>query len=380
MLAVRFLSIRGALWLLSLGAFVLIMICLASANRSHLPELEPANTETTLRGAGGSFPAPLYQKWFRAYHAAHPEVKIEYQSIGSGNGVKAVIDKTVDFGSSDAGMTREEMEHVDGGVQLLPITAGSIVLAYHLEGIENLKLSREAYAGIFLGKVTKWNDPLIAANNAGVSLPSSDIHVIVRAEVSGTTFVFTKHLSAISEQFAAHPGASKLPDWPVGTWSQCKGNEGVAAALNATPGSIGYVEYGFAKGAKLKLFGYGKRSQLNIAWLQNKAGRFVEPTTASATAALSSLGLPQNLIDWVSDPEGDNSYPIVTYTWIICYKQYADANKVLMLKALLNYCLSDGQRYSEALGYVPLPQAVIEQSKAALNNIHEVAAQQVLKQ
>ena len=168
--------------------------------------------------------------------------------------------------------------------------------------------------GIFLGKVTKWNDPAIASANPGVKLPDGNINVVVRADGSGTSFVFTKHLSAISEEFAKSPGTNKMPNWPVGTKS--KGNEGVSAAISTTPGSIGYIEYGYAKGAKLKM-----------ASLQNKAGKYVEPTIASGQAALASAKMPEDLVVWVSDPEGDEAYPIVTYTWIMTYKKYADAEE-----------------------------------------------------
>ena len=228
--------------------------------------------------------------------------------------MKAVQDKTVDFGASDAAMTPEEIAKVDAGVQLLPMTAGSIVLAYNLEGVDDLKLSRDAYVGIFLGKVTKWNDPAIVSANPGVKLPDGDINVVVRADSSGTSFVFTKHLSAISEEFAKSPGTNKMPNWPAGTKS--KGNEGVSAAISTTPGSIGYIEYGYAKGAKLKM-----------AALQNKAGKYVEPTIASGQAALAATKMPDDLVVWVSDPEGDDAYPIVTYTWIMTYKKYADAEE-----------------------------------------------------
>ena len=227
-----------------------------------------------LQGAGASFPAPLYNKWFKAYHEAHPEVQIDYQSLGSGAGVKAAQAKTVDFGASDAAMTPEEIAAVDVGVQLLPMTAGSIVLAYNLEGVDNLKLPRKAYVGIFLGKVTKWNDPgHCLAANPGVKLPDADINVVVRADSSGTSFAFSKHLSAVSEEFAESPGTNKMPNWPVGTKS--KGNEGVSASITTTPGSIGYIEYGYAKGVKLKM-----------AALENKAGKYVEPTIASGQAGL----------------------------------------------------------------------------------------------
>jgi phosphate transport system substrate-binding protein len=309
-----------------------------------------------LQGAGASFPAPLYESWFKAYSASHNGVHIDYQSIGSGAGIKSVIDKTVDFGASDAAMTPEEMAKVEGGVQLLPMTGGCIVLTYNLKGVTALKLSRKAYAGIFLGKVKKWNDPLITKDNAGVALPDLPINVVVRADGSGTTFVFTKHLSAISPEFAQNPGNNILPNWPTGTRS--KGNEGVTASVMTTPGAIGYIE-----------FGYAKSQNLPMATLENKSGSFVVPSTASGTAALASAQFPDNLIAWVPDPEGKDSYPIATYTWMIFYKQYTDKGKFQLLQDLLTYCITDGQKESEALGYLPLPQAVADKDKAAIQTI-----------
>ncbi|MFZ0961542.1 MAG: phosphate ABC transporter substrate-binding protein PstS [Terriglobia bacterium] len=305
---------------------------------------------------GASFPAPLYQKWFKSYSATHDGVQIDYQSIGSGGGVKSVIDKTVDFGASDAAMTPEDMAKVDGGVQLLPMTAGCIVLTYNLKGVTGLKLSRAAYAGIFLGKVKKWNDPLITKDNAGAALPDEPINVVVRADGSGTTFVFTKHLSAISKEFAENPGVNTLPNWPVGTRS--KGNEGVTASVMTTPGSIGYIEYGYAKSQNLPM-----------AVLENKSGSFIEASTASAQAALASAQFPDDLIAWVPDPEVKDAYPIATYAWLICYKQYKDKGKFQLLQSLLTFCVTDGQKESEALGYIPLPPAVADKDKAAIQNI-----------
>jgi len=309
-----------------------------------------------LQGAGASFPAPLYQKWFKSYSASHDGVQIDYQSIGSGGGVKSVIDKTVDFGASDAAMSDEDMAKVDGGVQLLPMTVGCIVLTYNLKGVTGLKLSRAAYAGIFLGKVNKWNDPLIAKDNAGVALPDQPINVVVRADGSGTTFVFTKHLSAISPEFNKNPGVNKLPNWPVGTRS--KGNEGVTASIMMTPGAIGYIEYGYAKSQNLPM-----------ASLENKSGDFIAPSTTSAQASLATAQFPDSLIAWVPDPEAKDAYPIATYTWLICYKQYKDKAKFQLLQNLLTYCVTDGQKDSDALGYIPLPQAVADKDKAAIQNI-----------
>jgi phosphate transport system substrate-binding protein len=309
-----------------------------------------------LQGAGASFPAPLYLKWFKAFGATRPNVQVDYQSVGSGSGVKSFIDKTVDFGASDAAMTPEEIARVDAGAQLLPMTAGSIVLAFNLPDVAQLRLSRKAYAGIFLGDVKRWNDPAIAQSNPGVKLPDLPVNVVVRADSSGTSFVFTKHLSAISEAFAKSPGANKMPNWPVGTRS--KGNEGVTAALKTTPGSIGYVEYGYAKSQGLPM-----------AALENKAGSYVEATTASGQAALAGAALPDDLIVWASDPEGKEAYPIVTYTWMLVYKKYPDKKKRDALIEMLRYGVTDGQREAEPLGYIPLPPGVVEKVKAAIQTV-----------
>jgi len=310
-----------------------------------------------LQGAGASFPAPIYSKWFKSYSEAHPTVQIDYQSVGSGSGIKSFIDKTVDFGASDAAMTPEEIGRVDPalGVQLLPMTAGSIAITYNLPDVKELKLSRQAYAGIFLGTVKKWDDPLIAKANPGVKLPDSPINVVVRADSSGTTFVFSQHLSAISPEFAKGPGTSKMPNWPVGTRS--KGNEGVTASVKTTPGSIGYIEYGYAKSQGMPM-----------ASLENKSGEYVAPTTASGQAALASAQLPDNLIAWVSDPEPKDAYPITTYTWLLVNKKYPKT-KLTVLQDLLNYCLTDGQKEAESLGYIPLPASVVARVKAAVGTL-----------
>lgn len=306
-----------------------------------------------LQGAGASFPAPLYLKWFKAYSDSHPNTQVDYQSVGSGGGVKSFMDRTVDFAASDAAMKPEDMAKVDGGVQLIPMTAGSIVLAYNLSDVANLRLPREAYTGIFLGKVTKWNDPVIAKANPGVKLPTEPINLVVRADSSGTTFVFTKHLSAVSPDFDKTVGINNMPNWPAGTRS--KGNEGVTASIMTTPGSIGYVEYGYAHS-----------QNLHIATLENKSGNYVAPTTESARVALASAQLPADLIAWVPDPEAKDAYPVVTFTWIILYKKYDDKAKLDALKSLVDYGLTEGQKESESLGYVPLPDEVVSKGKAAV--------------
>ena len=306
-----------------------------------------------LSGAGASFPAPLYQRWAVEYNKLHPNVQTNYQSVGSGAGVKQFTQGTVDFAASDAAMSDEEIEKVKQGVIMIPATAGSIVIAYNLPEVKDLKLSRDAYVGIFLGKITKWNDPAIAKDNPDVKLPDLPINVAFRSDGSGTTFVFTKHLSAISPDFADEVGTDKSVTWPAGAGG--KGNEGVTALVKQTPGTIGYVEYGYAV-----------NNGLSMASLQNKAGKFVKPTDESGAATLSHVEFPENLRIWPEDPAGDDDYPIATFTWLLLYKKYSDAAKLKALKEFITYGLTDGQKFSSELGYIPLPAAVVEKSKAAL--------------
>ena len=355
--ALKPVSLASSLVCLSLFG---LAACEAKKTDAPAEPAAPAAAEVPesvkLQGAGASFPAPLYTRWFKTYGQTHSDVQIDYQSVGSGSGVKAVINKTVDFGASDAAMSAEEIGRVAQGVQLLPMTAGSIVLTYNLEGVSNLKLSRKAYTGIFMGQIKKWNDPAIAAANPGVKLPSTPVNVVVRADSSGTTFVFTKHLSEVSPEFAKSPGTNKMPNWPVGTRS--KGNEGVTASVKTTPGAIGYIEYGYAMSQKLP-----------TATLENKAGKFVEANTASGQAALASATLPEDMIAWASDPEGADAYPIVTYTWLILYKQYADQRKLDTLRDLVKYAVTDGQAVAVELGYIPLPSTVADKVKTAVESV-----------
>ena len=309
-----------------------------------------------LSGAGASFPAPLYQRWAVEYNKLHPNVQVNYQSVGSGAGVKQFTQGTVDFAASDAAMSDEEIEKVKQGVVMIPATAGSIVIAYNLPEVKDLKLSRDAYAGIFLGKITKWNDPAIAKDNPDVKLPDLPINVAFRSDGSGTTFVFTKHLSAISPDFADEVGTDKSVTWPAGAGG--KGNEGVTALVKQTPGTIGYVEYGYAV-----------NNGLSMASLQNKAGKFVKPTAESGAATLGHVEFPENLRIWPEDPAGDDDYPIATFTWLLLYKKYSDAAKLKALKEFITYGLTDGQKFSSELGYIPVPAAVVEKSKAALASV-----------
>ncbi len=309
-----------------------------------------------LSGAGATFPAPLYQRWGVEYNKVNPAVQVNYQSVGSGAGVKNFIAGVVDFGASDAAMSDAEIAKVPKGVVMVPATAGEIVFAYNLPGVEKLNLSREAMAGIYLGKITKWNDPVIAKANEGVKLPDLPIQVAYRSDGSGTTFVFTQHLSAISKEFDEQIGTDKSVTFPVGVGG--KGNEGVTALVKQSPGAVGYVEYGYAKG-----------NNLSMANLENKSGKFVAPSVENAAATLANVVMPENLRVWPVDPEGAEDYPIVSFTWLLLYKKYDDAAKLKALKDFVTYGLTEGQKFSEELGYVPLPAPVVEKAKAALATV-----------
>jgi phosphate transport system substrate-binding protein len=323
---------------------------------SSSPAASTGGSSASLSGAGASFPAPIYQTWFSEYNKKNPNVKVSYQSVGSGAGVEQFTKGTVDFGASDVAMKDEEIAKVTKGVVLLPVTAGSIVIGYNLPEVKGLKLSRDVYTDIFLGKITNWNDPKIAAINPGVKLPDKSITPIHRSDGSGTTAVFTKHLSAISPAWKSGPGDGKTVSWPGGVGA--KGNEGVTAQLLQTEGSIGYVEYGYAT-----------QQNISTAVLENKAGKYIEPNSASASKTLAAVKLPENLRASITDPEGADSYPIVTYTWILAYKQYEDPEKAKVLKEVLNWTVTEGQQYSEKLGYVPLPPEVVTKVQTAIATI-----------
>ena len=309
-----------------------------------------------LSGAGATFPAPLYQRWAVEYNKQVPSIKVNYQSVGSGAGVKNFLQGVVDFGASDAAMTDAEMAKSPRGAVLVPATAGSVVLAYNLEGVAGLKLTRAALAGIFLGTVTKWNDPALVAANPGLPLPDRAINVAYRSDGSGTTFVFTQHLAAISPEFDEEVGFDKSVTFPVGVGG--KGNEGVTALVKQTPGTIGYVE-----------FGYAEQNKLPVASVENKSGNFIAPTPESGAAALASVELPDNLRAWPVDSEAPDAYPITTFSWLLLYRKYDDAAKLKALKDFVTYGLTEGQSFAVELGYIPLPESVVAKANTALASI-----------
>lgn len=311
----------------------------------------------SLTGAGASFPAPLYQRWFAEYNKQNPNVQVSYQSVGSGAGVEQFTQGTVDFGASDTAMKPEEIAKVQRGAVLLPMTAGAVVMAYNLPGVEQpIKLPRAVYTDIFLGNIKSWNDVRIAQANPGVNLPNLPITVVHRSDGSGTTAVFTQHLSAINPQWKSKVGSGKTVDWPVGVGA--KGNEGITAQIQQTQGAIGYVEYGYAD-----------QNKLSMAALENKSGSYVEPTPEAAARTLEAVELPSNLVAFITDPEGEQSYPIVTYTWIMAYDNYQDPQKAEALENVIDWALTDGQKYATELGYVPLPPEVVNKVQAAADKI-----------
>ncbi len=314
-----------------------------------------------LRGAGATFPAPLYQRWISVYGQQQPEVKITYDAVGSGEGIRRFVAGEVDFAGSDAAISDEQAAQITRGVQLVPATAGMVVLAYNLKGLEGpLKLKREAYVDLFAGRITKWNDPRIKETNPTLSLPNQTITIVARQDSSGTTYALTNHLSAISPEWRDRgPGIGKVIDWPGGAML-ARGNEGVASRLKISEGSIGYVEYGFAK-----------RLGLPMAWLENKRGQFVEPNDQSGELALgaNSKLLPTGLRSFMPDPDGEHAYPIVTFSWLLLYRHYPAPEHASALKTFVAWGLSQGQAHARELGYIPLPALIAEQARGELDNI-----------
>ena len=321
--------------------------------------------DITLQGSGATFPAPLYKRWFIDYYGRHPGVRVNYSPIGSGAGIRQFTSGLVTFGASDAGMSKKEIEKLPkefGGVVLLPMTAGAIVLSYNVPGLSApLRLSRTAYVKIFLRQIVNWNDPEIAKENPGVHLPDQKITVVTRADSSGTTYAFTTHMSAVAKTQGLDwtPGVDKSVAWKESIAAQ--GNDGVAALIQLTPGAVGYIE-----------FGYAKLSHLPMAALENHSHEFVVPDDAGKAGekALEGAKIPDDLQIRVPDPAGRGAYPIVTYTWVLVRKRYDDPRQAETLKTLLRDCLEDrSQEVAQQLGYVKLPQDVVDRLRAELGQV-----------
>ncbi|MEA5552152.1 phosphate ABC transporter substrate-binding protein PstS [Anabaena cylindrica UHCC 0172] len=309
----------------------------------------------TIQGAGATFPAPLYKVYSQQVKKKYPDLKVNYQGIGSGGGIRQTIAGTVDFGGSDAAMTDSEIAKVKNGVILVPTAGGAVSVVYNLPGVSKLRLSRTTLPAIFAGQVTNWDDAKIKADNPGVNLPNQPIKFVVRADGSGTTFIFTNHLSSINGYFKGRIGANTAPKWTLKNVLKGKGNPGVAALVSRTPGSIGYVEYDYATKNKLK-----------SAELQNKKGEFVAPSLASANAALSTVTFPDNYRVFIGDP--GQGYPIVGLTWMMVYKNYSNPSKADAIKKWINWVLTDGQQYNDDLNYTKIPSNVVNRVLQTVNS------------
>ena len=321
----------------------------------------PAAAQVQLNGAGATFPNIIYQKWMLTYNQANPAIRLNYQSIGSGGGVRQFSDGTVDFGGTDAPMSDSAIAAIQGNVLHIPTVLGAIVATYNLPGVTaQVKFTPDVLADIFLGRITKWNDARIASVNAGVTLPATDIVVVHRADGSGTTFGWTDYLTKVSPTWAARVGTGSSVNWPVGLGG--RGNEGVAATVNQTPGAIGYVELGYATINKMA---YGQ--------VRNGAGNFVAPTveavTAAAAGVLSKMGANTDFRASLTNPDGPGAYPIATMTWLLVRKTYADAAKAKALVQFIWWAETEGQASAAALGYAPLPAQLRPWIQARLKSI-----------
>lgn len=326
------------------------------------PAATSGGTSVSLNGAGATAPEPLYQRWFQEFGSQNPGVQISYQGVGSGAGIKQFNAGTVDFGATDAPLKEDERKaypaNRGAGPIQIPTTGLFIVFAYNLDGVDNLKLSREAFCGIVDGSIKTWNDPKIAKDNQGAKLPSSPIVFVHRSDGSGTTDIFTKHIVKACPNWKA--GSGKTVEWPTGTGA--KGNPGVTAQLQQTQGAIGYTE-----------FSYAKENNLKIASIQNKAGTFVTPSPEAAAKALEGAKVGEDLSIKVPDPEGKEAYPIVSLTYLLLYGQYDDPQKAETLKKVVAWAIKDGSKFATELGYIPLPSDVVSKVTAATDTI-KVAA------
>jgi phosphate transport system substrate-binding protein len=311
-----------------------------------------------VNGAGATFPYPLYSKWFDEFHKRNPDMQINYQSIGSGGGIRQVLEGTIDFGATDGPMTDEQMKTAKVPILHLPTVLGAVVPTFNLPGVEHLRFSPEAIAGVFLGKVTHWNDPLIARENPGSKLPAEAIVPIHRSDGSGTSYIFTDYLSKVSPEWEKNVGRGTAVNWPVGLGG--KGNEGVAGLVKQTPNALGYVELIYAVQNKLP---YGD--------VRNRAGKFVQATldSVSAAAAAAAANMPADFRVSITDAPAPDAYPISSFTWLLIPTRIENAEKGAAIKKFLGWMLDDGQKLAPPLNYAPLPPSVVALERKALDRI-----------
>lgn len=334
-----------------------VLVALAGLLATFALGAAPAAAEISLSGAGASFPAPIYYKWIDEYNKLHPDVKINYQSIGSGGGIRQITNGLVDFGASDAFLTDEELKGMPAPVVHIPTVMGAVVITYNLPGInEHLRFTPEVLADIFLGKIKYWNDRQLQSLNPGVKLPNTPIAVVHRSDASGTSNIFTTYLSTVSREWNEKVGKGLSVNWPVGVGA--KGNEGVSGTVKQIPGAIGYVE-----------LAYAFQNKLPYAALRNKAGRFVLPSIASTSAAAAGVEIPDDYRVMIVNAEGPTAYPIASFTYLLVYKEQKDPVKAEALLKFIWWAIHDGEKYAEGLLYAPLPEAVVKKLERTLKSI-----------
>jgi len=308
-----------------------------------------------INGAGATFPFPIYSKWFSAYNKLHPDVQINYQSIGSGGGIKQISERTVDFGATDAPMTDAELQKAPG-VLHIPTVMGAVVVVYNLPGTASLRLSSETLAGIFLGRIDKWSHAAIAQDNPGLKFPDTAIAVVHRSDGSGTTAVFTDYLAKVSPEWKSGPGAGKSVNWPTGLGG--KGNEGVTATVKQTEGAIGYVE-----------LAYANQNKLPMVELRNRDGQWIKATLDTVSAAAAKAEIPPDYRVSITDAPGKDAYPIAAFTYLLVYKELTDPRKGEALVQFLWWAIHEGQKMAAALDYAPLPAPLVKKVEATLKTI-----------
>jgi phosphate transport system substrate-binding protein len=316
-----------------------------------------ASAQTKLNGAGATFPYPIYSKWFSEYNKIHPDVQINYQSIGSGGGIRQVSTGTVDFGASDGPMTDQQLSEAKSKIYHIPTVLGAVVPAYNIPGVkQELKFSGQTLAKIFLGQITTWSDPTIAKDNPGVNFPNTNIVVVRRSDGSGTTYCFTDYLSKISQEWSQGPGKGTSVKWPTGIGA--KGNEGVAGMIRQMEGAIGYVE-----------LIYAEQNHIAYGSVKNSAGSFVKASLESVTAAAASAKMPNDYRVSITNAPGKDAYPISTFTWLLIPAKNSDGNKHKAIVDFLNWMVADGQKMTKELTYAPLPQEVAAKVKNTISQL-----------
>src|SRR5438309_7836732 len=316
-----------------------------------------ATAETNLTGAGATFPYPMYSKWFDEYHNQHSDIKINYQSIGSGGGIKPIQAGTVDFGASDGPMTDEQLTQTPGKVLHIPTVLGADVPTYNVNGVTGeLKFTPDVLADLFLGKIKTWNDPRLAKANPGVKFPDEDIVIVHRSDGSGTTYIWTDYLSKVSSEWKDKVGKGTSVNWPVGLGG--KGNEGVAGTVKQTEGGLGYVE-----------LAYANQNKLSMADLKNRDGQWVKASLDSVSAAAAKAEIPADYRVSITDAPGKDAYPISAFTYLLLYKDQADPAKGQALVHFLWWAIHDGQKMATALDYAPLPAPLVKKVESTLESI-----------